>query len=1240
MTTAEGVFRLIDRASRPLKEMERQAYRTDVAFEKLGMTMDAVGGRQTVRNFEQTDRVLRQMARSEQIVTQHTDRMGTSFRRVNRDADGFWVRIRRIGATLISLTKILGLFKFPAIIAAVGILVQAIGALAGGIIALLPRIADLAGVLAPLPALFTGIGLSIITVKFAFKDFGEALGGNVQALARLTPEARRLVDTLKLYKPVMDDLRASAQRGLFGGVDFAIRRLQRGVPVLDRLIGRYSGMLGGLARQGATRFTTPNFLRDFEQVGDQGANIIDRMGRGVFNLVDAFVSFAVAARPFTRWLTETVLGWTEWAKHSAEAGKQSGRLSAFLSRTQRSMTGFGHILRDVWFTLRNIGRAARPLGDDLWDSSEKAVAGWRRFTGATGNRLRLIQDFNAMGAGIHEMVGLVGDLGGAIWRMGTSPGFAPVVRDLRELVPVLEHVLEVVASAFGPPIVAALVAFGRTIENLSGATGPLIVFLRIVTTTLNAINGLIDRFPILGSVISSALTVFAISIFIRKVQELAGSWWGVASGATAAARAQAAATGMGVAGGLGAAAGAGAVAGRWVRGPGGGQVWETGAAAATGVAASRAGGLGGRLGGLGRAAGRMAWPVAAIMGAIGAVGAQREGNLGMQGLQTGSAALSGASFGLIPRLRTGAEKLSERERRSFEGWTEGKESRWGNLKDGPWRRIGQEFGVVGLDKTKHPGMQQGLEGAFQRFGGDEGPKGIGDVRGRLAALRAVAAQTRKFTSSEGKAYHDQIMAQVAAHRQLNSQMGASIRQNRRLAAAQRAARSVKTGDVALDRMAGQFNVNAQKMGVEGAMGVTTKQVTGLMPLLEPAGRRHIAQAALKWAAEAKRQNPKLANEYVALRKGIETQFEKAGEKVRVVNAKVLTGSKTQWRAIKNTLVQESQLAKVGLATNFDQIQQLAMGSLTAMGYTRSEAQKIVKGVTTTGKAPTTLPQSSADRSMNQTGSLQTPIGPKGDMSKQTSTSGGPANVSRGLWDELALGASAGLSLSSSHRPGAQVRGSGRKSLHSYYPSRAIDMASGSNAGQRDPRMAAYFRAMVGRPGITEAILSPLIWSPTNGLRAASGTALADHWNHVHVGASGGGGAGGVSTLAGLSMVGGVNVRAPRANTRGVPGALQQAGADAYAHGLSQKLNEVGWGGWHARGGRFTARRPTLIGVGERGAEPVAIGKAAGGVTIHAPVSIGHIDYRGEGDIERIVEAELSRALSSVTEQIKQATGEL
>jgi len=87
----------------------------------------------------------------------------------------------------------------------------------------------------------------------------------------------------------------------------------------------------------------------------------------------------------------------------------------------------------------------------------------------------------------------------------------------------------------------------------------------------------------------------------------------------------------------------------------------------------------------------------------------------------------------------------------------------------------------------------------------------------------------------------------------------------------------------------------------------------------------------------------------------------------------------------------------------------------------------------------------------------------------------------------------GLTLWSAYRPGSRFPG-GKRSDHSYYPSKAIDVAASARSMRR------YARAVAGMPGVDIVIHSPVgIWQAGVGWSEIhSSTTRREHYDHVHV----------------------------------------------------------------------------------------------------------------------------------------------
>ncbi|HXJ62439.1 MAG TPA: hypothetical protein VNN79_01680 [Actinomycetota bacterium] len=522
--------------------MERQAIKTDLAIASVGKTLDGVGSKKNLKSLEAASKDLRTLGTEAENVDRRSRRMSNTMRTTERDVTRMGRAFRGAGDAFKSLAILMKPAMFLGIGTAIGVLVQAVGALSGGIISLLPRMTDWVGLLAPATAGITGLGLALVTTKLAFNGLSQALGGNKKAMAQLTPEGRKLLATLRQMRPIVKELRQSSQQGLFPGIETALRRLQRGVPTLQRLLRAQGQREGRLAVQAATQFTTPGALSDFEKIGTQGGQMFSRAGGALLDFISILRNFAVAAQPFTDWLTKSIAAWVKHRKEVAEFNRDSGKTAAFLNRSKVALTNLWHIATNLWGTFKNIGRAARPLGDDLWRSAEKTTAAWER---ATRTNEKLTVQFMRMRPAIHEINAIIGGLVRGIFRMGSDPGLPKTLRGIRGMGSALEKIFSSLANNFGPAIASLLTSLANTLNTLTGATGPLKLMVELLDRALRIINGIASAIPGFGSALGAALDVFLISRFLTKLGLLEAGWWRVARAAGAAGAATSAATGGG-----------------------------------------------------------------------------------------------------------------------------------------------------------------------------------------------------------------------------------------------------------------------------------------------------------------------------------------------------------------------------------------------------------------------------------------------------------------------------------------------------------------------------------------------------------------------------------------------------------------------------------------------------------------------------------------------------------------------
>lgn len=107
---------------------------------------------------------------------------------------------------------------------------------------------------------------------------------------------------------------------------------------------------------------------------------------------------------------------------------------------------------------------------------------------------------------------------------------------------------------------------------------------------------------------------------------------------------------------------------------------------------------------------------------------------------------------------------------------------------------------------------------------------------------------------------------------------------------------------------------------------------------------------------------------------------------------------------------------------------------------------------------------------------------------------------------------------------------------------------------------------------------------------------------------------------------------------GIPRADVRTSAAMKAFANMRAGGQVNWGGWNARGGKFTVNKPTLFGAGEAGIEDVHIkprGSSGGGKKGgKLEVNIAQIIYQKDGDIREAIEREFERLADDLDDYVE------
>jgi hypothetical protein len=171
-----GVFTILDRATGPMRKMELQAAKTMAAIEGLGKALDKQSSSKHAQQNEKLARSLRDVERAAKLSENAVGNNSNALRKSEQDSNRFVAAMQRIRDVAGGVAGMLGALKFGAVAAGLGLAFQAAVVLGGGVVALIPRIADLAGVMAAIPSAAGAMAQGVLSVVAAMSGVTGAIG--------------------------------------------------------------------------------------------------------------------------------------------------------------------------------------------------------------------------------------------------------------------------------------------------------------------------------------------------------------------------------------------------------------------------------------------------------------------------------------------------------------------------------------------------------------------------------------------------------------------------------------------------------------------------------------------------------------------------------------------------------------------------------------------------------------------------------------------------------------------------------------------------------------------------------------------------------------------------------------------------------------------------------------------------------------------------------------------------------
>ena len=214
-----------------------------------------------------------------------------------------------------------------------------------------------------------GVGDALTAVeKFRLDPTAENLERVQRAMEGLDPAAQAFVAHFQELRPVLAEIRNSAQAGFFPGLIDAMDQLEVAAPRFEAILLGVGKAVGDLTADAAESLAGPEWDEFLGFVAQEAPRAIETMGRSLGNLVEGmshlWMAFAPVTTDFNDWLLDGSRAFEEWAQGLS----QTQGFEDFIAYLRENGPLVGEALVAVSNAVLQIVEAAAPLGGPVLKS--------------------------------------------------------------------------------------------------------------------------------------------------------------------------------------------------------------------------------------------------------------------------------------------------------------------------------------------------------------------------------------------------------------------------------------------------------------------------------------------------------------------------------------------------------------------------------------------------------------------------------------------------------------------------------------------------------------------------------------------------------------------------------------------------------------------------------------------------------------------------------------------------------
>ncbi|MFI6491209.1 transglycosylase SLT domain-containing protein [Streptomyces sp. NPDC050564] len=329
-----------------------------------------------------------------------------------------------------------------------------------------------------------------------------------QAMAKLAPNARSFVNSVRGLAPAWTDMRLSVQNELFKGLDSTVTSLGRTtIPILKRQLTATAGVWNAIAKNAASGISEMAKSGMLDKILSGATKNLAVFKDTPKQIITAFGQLSVAAQPaFNKLLTQfagAIKSFTDGIAKSFE----SGGLQQAIDTAFKILSQFGTLLGNAFGVVVQIFKAASDAGGQIVGVLGSVFGELKKILASDEMQASLRSLFKAVAQIVSAIVPVIGSVVQAV-----VPLMAAIAQPIAQLATVLGPVLQQLATTLGAvltPIVKALgpvlVTVGTAIVQLVQAVMPLLEPIAALITAV--IDSLTPALTPIISVVSSLVDV-------------------------------------------------------------------------------------------------------------------------------------------------------------------------------------------------------------------------------------------------------------------------------------------------------------------------------------------------------------------------------------------------------------------------------------------------------------------------------------------------------------------------------------------------------------------------------------------------------------------------------------------------------------------------------------------------------------------------------------------------------------